>query len=187
MALTSSTTSLRRGSHSSELTKVLPSTLYLTFNAPEVNDYHRALFISSPSASDPPTNDGTLFHSVYANKTWSFERREVRNLAASKKLVLMYCISTLPCGVGADTVERVLQGIKLEHRGREGGNASLGGYSCVLWSFDALQALVENGLISLPPGTGVGNILQHAREMAGPDDARTMVGQDFGGVRVMNH
>ncbi|TAQ88635.1 hypothetical protein B7494_g3052 [Chlorociboria aeruginascens] len=50
-----------------ELKKILPSTLYLTFNTPQVDEYHRGLFLTSPPTDPPsvPHTVGMLFHAKY--------------------------------------------------------------------------------------------------------------------------
>ncbi|KAL3418801.1 hypothetical protein PVAG01_09022 [Phlyctema vagabunda] len=154
-------------------------TLYLIFYAPKVNDYHRAFFVPSSGTS------GTLFHAVFssASGTWSYERRDVSDITTSKTLVLMYAISILGHGVDADRIEEILMRIDFDAAGRE-GNKELNGYSCVLWTSDALSALLSKSAITTD--REVEQMLQEARASAGPDDARTMVGKDLGPLRIVN-
>lgn len=61
----------------------------------------------------------------------------------------------------------------------------MNGYDCVIWTRDAVAALAEAKLINLC-GRSVEHIMTESRALAGPKDARTMVGVDFGGFRVFN-
>lgn len=66
------------------------------------------------------------------------------------------------------------------------GRCELAGYSCLVWSVDAVTALKDAGLVELR-GKGVEEVLMAARGIAGPADGRVMVGKDCGDLRVVNH
>lgn len=84
--------------------------------------------------------------------------------------------------------------------------AEKGGFSCVPWTENALRALRDEGVIKVTKEiskiafhiikerersflvlTGAaGAIVKEARAKAGPEDAKLMVGKDFGGLRIVN-
>lgn len=90
------------------------------------------------------------------------------------------------------------------------GNPVLAGYDCIIWTKDAMTVLAKEGLVDLhglSSGTwSSGGIFIHriegvvqkanaentdvmmakVRAMAGPPDAKSMVGVDFGGFKVYN-
>lgn len=164
-------------------------------------------------------SNGTLFHAVFANNIWGLERRSVHNICASKSLVLMWRVAPVSSFFSIDGVQRVLQQVpcRADHNtdNEEEGRADLtvaeyaekGGFSCVPWTENALNALRDEGVISVSRDirkrallgqegvetqkpseliTTVEAIVKEARARAGPEDAKLMVGKDFGGLRVVN-
>jgi hypothetical protein len=123
----------------------------------------------------------------------------VKDVSTSHSLVLLYRIGTLDSTKSSiDTqfqcIRRVLDAVPLGRENRERkigpleegeGNQVLDGYDCVIWTKDALSALADAGLIDLH-GQTANHIMSQSRALAGPKDARTMVGVDFGGFRVFN-
>jgi hypothetical protein len=183
----------------SELEKIQRNSLYMTFNAPQVDDYHRGLFLTHPPANTipDPSYSGTLFHASYGDDCkWVLEQRSVKHVSASQSLVLLYRLGTLdpnlaPIEEQFDRIREVLEKVPLGREAREKelgpkkGNKVLGGYDCVIWTCDAITALEKAGMLDFG-GRTVDEVIAEARQLAGPADARTMVGVDFGGVRVVN-
>ena len=67
------------------------------------------------------------------------------------------------------------------------GNSKLGGYSCVVWSIDAVKSLQDHQCIEADPdGRNPEMILDDARELTRSKDARKLVGKSHGGLRVIN-
>jgi len=144
---------------------------------------------SSPSS-------GTLFHAVFANKIWGLERREVTNIGNSKSLVLMWRVGSVKSPFSTDHIEKILKKVPCradqnsdnEEEGRIDLavtiNPEMGGFSCIPWTENALRALKDKGVIAAT--RKIREIVREARAEAGPDDARLMVGKDFGGLRVVN-
>jgi len=230
--------------HNTEADKIQRNSLYLTFNAPQVDDYHRALFLTHPpiqgQVDSDPRFSGTLFHASYmsppsdpptsspsnfppspsdssfsqkdrhsavtqrpptpaTSPIWLLEQRAVRDVSTSQSLVLLYRLGTL-----AETnksmdeqfsrITTILESIPLgkENRERElgplkkgQGNAVLHGYDCVIWTSDAVKRLVEEGVLDFD-GRDSDDVIAEARALAGPPDAKSMVGVDFGGFKVVN-
>lgn len=178
---------------------ILRNSIYITFNSPAVDEYHRSILITYQS-----TRDGTLIHAVWSDETksWGCERREIKNLAKARSLTLMYCLGSMPAyfntngGIDPDLwfgeVEKVLLGvdtnplaIRSDDLVTRLGNPKLGGYSCIVWSIDAVAALAEKGLISLR--SSAERALMKARLIAGPEDGKSMAGKDHGPLRVINN
>jgi len=176
----------------------MSNTLYLTFNAPRVDDYHRGLFLTYAPLLDvsEPTTSGTLFHATYVDGTWILETRPIKDVSTSTSLVLLYRVATIDPRIHAleeefAKINEVLGRVPLGKEARERqlgrttqGNPMLGGYDCVIWTGDALRALSNEGLIDLG-GRDAEAVMAEARALAGPEDARTMVGKDFGGLTVI--
>jgi len=181
-----------------ELDKIRRNSLYMTFNAPQVDDYHRGLFLTHPPVRTipDPSFSGTLFHAAYVDNAWNLDQRAVKDVSSSQSLVLLYRIGTLdpslaPIEEQFDKIREVLEKVPLGKEAREKelgpkkGNAVLGGYDCVIWTCDAVNALVKAGMVDFG-GRSVDEVIAEARALAGPADAKTMVGVDFGGIRVVN-
>jgi len=185
---------------SSEVNKIRRNSLYMTFNAPQVDDYHRGLFLTHPPLQILPDASfnfsGTLFHASYADSTWTLDQRAVRDVSTSQSLVLLYRLGTLdpsiaPIDEQFTRIREILEKVPLGKEAREKelgpkkGNEVLGGYDCVIWTADAVAALVREGVVDFE-GRSVDEVIAEARVLAGPADAKTMVGVDFGGLRVHN-
>ncbi|KUJ09684.1 uncharacterized protein LY89DRAFT_675850 [Mollisia scopiformis] len=194
-----------------EAEKIQRNSLYLTFNAPQVDEYHRGIFLTHPPIPTipDPRYSGTLFHASYASPDpsrpslppkWLLEQRVVKDVSTSQSLVLLYRIGTLDSTTTSidaqfQAIRHVLETVPLGRENREQkvgplkegeGNSVLDGYDCVIWTRDAVAALAAAGLIVLEEGKSVETVMAESRAMAGPADARTMVGVDFGGFRVFN-
>ncbi|RDL38782.1 uncharacterized protein BP5553_03122 [Venustampulla echinocandica] len=174
----------------SEATKILPNTLYLTFNAPQVDEYHRGLFLTYPKS----TTSGILVHAIYVDSKWGLEKRVTKDISSAKSLVLLYRIHTFDDSTASNVdkqfcdIEQVLERVPMgsevrENKGKK-GNPALGGYDCVIWTGDAIRALAREGFVDLR-GRSVEQIMDESRSLAGPQDAKTMVGKDFGGLKVV--
>ncbi|KAE8445997.1 hypothetical protein EG329_012636 [Mollisiaceae sp. DMI_Dod_QoI] len=219
-----------------EADKIERNSLYLTFNAPQVDEYvgavftptssslgiipvplvpylelfHRGIFLTHPPLPTipDPRFSGTLFHASYTSvepsdpslpAEWVLDQRVVKDVSTSHSLVLLYRIGTLDSTHSSveekfQAIRRVLENVPLGRANRERkvgplkegeGNQVLDGYDCVIWTRDALAALAEAGLVDLN-GNSVDTIMTKSRALAGPEDAKTMVGVDFGGFRVVN-
>ncbi|TVY25653.1 hypothetical protein LHYA1_G004638 [Lachnellula hyalina] len=177
----------------SQINKILSNTLYLTLNAPKVDEYHRGIFLTYAPlvGSSEPTTSGTLFHATYINSNWVLERRPVKDVSTSSSLVLLYRVATIDLEQDFNKISSVLEQIPLGKEKREKGlgkktqgNPKLGGYDCVIWTGDALRALSDEGLIDLG-GKDADAVMAEARALAGPEDAKAMVGKDFGGLTVI--
>ncbi|KAH8650642.1 hypothetical protein BGZ60DRAFT_389022, partial [Tricladium varicosporioides] len=138
---------------------------------------------------------GTLFHATYVDSNWVFEKRVIKDVFTSKSLCLLFRIQTITDVTTSLSerylkIEKVLSAIPLGTASAESiasgkkGNPALGGYDCVLWTGDALRALSKEGLIDLQ-GQSVDSVMDLARSLAGPEDAKSMVGKDFGGLTIM--
>jgi hypothetical protein len=168
------------------------NSIYICFNSPEVDEYHRSIFITYP-----PTHDGTLFHAKYTSESgWMCERREVKNLSKARSLVLLYRLGSLLDGEVPETWFAICESIlttqnmdaqtdRTDDLVQRLGNSKLGGYSCVIWSVDVVAELAKAGLVDLN-GFSAEEKLMSARLIAGPKDGRTMVGKDHGPFRVVN-
>ncbi|KAI9055068.1 hypothetical protein LZ554_000033 [Drepanopeziza brunnea f. sp. 'monogermtubi'] len=201
------------GIFSPEVKKIMRNSMYLTFNAPRVDDYHRALFLTEPRhTSDNSLNvSGTLFHASYdrpsgtpegTSKIWQLEQKPSRDVSAVKSLVLLYKICTLdpargPIESQCEEIRSIVSRVPLGRQNREAqlgplaegeGNPVLDGYDCVIWTVDAIDALAQAGILSLSKMgfRNAGEFMAAARSQAGPENARSMVGVDFGGLRVVN-
>ncbi|KAK6582856.1 hypothetical protein PZA11_005264 [Diplocarpon coronariae] len=188
------------------------NSLYLTFNAPQVDDYHRAIFLAHPPSTPDQSLQfsGTLFHAAFTSpeglqtspRRWVEEVRPVRDVTSSDSLVLLYRISTLDPNRGSiesqcDLIRNVLSRVPLGRQNRERilgplaggeGNPALENYDCIIWTTDAMTALADAGIVSFA-NLGFENaarVMAAARKIAGPEDARAAVGVDFGGLRVVN-
>ncbi|KAH7360180.1 hypothetical protein BKA65DRAFT_473343 [Rhexocercosporidium sp. MPI-PUGE-AT-0058] len=200
---------------SSEARKILRNSLYLTFNVPEVDDYHRGIFLTHPPAIANASHrfSGTLLHAAYARpanspdgtpSTWFLEERPVGDVSTSTKLVLLFRIGTLDPNSELGSIEEqcsqirsVLDAVPLGRENRESqlgplaegeGNPVLDGYDCIIWTIDAMNALARANIISMAKldCRDGAHVMAKARQKAGPPDARSMVGVDFGGLRVIN-
>ncbi|KAG4427997.1 hypothetical protein IFR05_016518 [Cadophora sp. M221] len=198
-----------------EARKILRNSLYLTFNAPEVDDYHRGIFLTHPPAVADASHrfSGTLLHASYAApakapngapSTWFLEERPVSDVSSSTKLVLLFRIGTLDPNSELGSIEEqcnkirsVLDDVPLGRMQRESqlgplaegeGNPVLDGYDCVIWTIDAMNALARAKIISMAKldCRDGAHVMAKAREKAGPPDAKSMVGVDFGGLTVIN-
>jgi len=184
----------------SQVDKIRRNSLYMTFNAPQVDDYHRGLFLTHPPLQVLPDASfnfsGTLFHASYVDSTWSLDQRAVRDVSTSQSLVLLYRLGTLdpsiaPISAQFSRIREILEAVPLGKEARERelgpkkGNAVLGGYDCVIWTSDAVAALVREGVVDFG-GRSVDEVIAEARSLAGPADAKSMVGVDFGGLKVVN-
>ncbi|KAL2074079.1 hypothetical protein VTL71DRAFT_7857 [Oculimacula yallundae] len=196
-----------------ESKKIMRNTLYLTFNAPQVDDYHRGIFLSHPPKSTDAPCSGSLLHASYgippnsppdSPRSWFLEERPVSDISTSTTLVLLYRLGTLDPNSKLGSIEDqcnhircVLDTVPLGRQKRESqlgplaegeGNPVLDGYDCIIWTIDAMNALARAGIISLADLDCVdgGHVMAKARERAGPADAKSMVGKDFGGLTVMN-
>ncbi|KAH6662322.1 hypothetical protein B0J14DRAFT_496064, partial [Halenospora varia] len=138
---------------------------------------------------------GTLFHATYVDSNWTFEKRVIKDVFTSKSLCLLFRIQTITDVTTSLSerylkIEKILSAIPLGTASAEStangkkGNPALGGYDCVLWTGDALRALSKEGLIDLQ-GQSVDSVMDLARSLAGPEDAKSMVGKDFGGLTIM--
>lgn len=175
---------------------ILRNSIYVTFNAPQVDEYHRSIFITHPS-----TRDGTLFHAKYDDHSasWACERREVGNLSKARSLVLLYRLGSMPIQeppLDPDTwfqkCEDILKSVNMDPTAKRDddvverlGNPVLGGYSCIVWSVDAVARLANEGLVELN-GLSPEMALMKARLIAGPEDGKAMAGKDHGPLRVLN-
>jgi len=178
--------------------EVHPNTIYVAFNAPQVDEYHRSIFITYP-----PKRDGTLFHAVYKDNKWAFEQRDVQNLERAQSLVLLHQVGSCAEWLGSSTTDphchaiwfnmcmNILKDIDMSAETDRSddvvkrlGNPVLGGYSCIVWSIDAIAALAEKGFVDLN-GMTAEELLLEARLIAGPKDGKSMAGQDHGPVRVV--
>lgn len=65
------------------------------------------------------------------------------------------------------------------------GNPALLGYSCIVWSIDAVAGLANEGLVELN-GLSPEMALMKARLIAGPADGKSIAGKDHGSLRVLN-
>jgi hypothetical protein len=185
---------------SSEVDKIRRNSLYMTFNAPQVDDYHRGLFLTHPPLQILPDASfnfsGTLFHAAYTDSHWNLDQRAVRDVSTSQSLVLLYRLGTLdptlaPISAQFSRIRDILDAVPLGKEAREKelgpkkGNEVLGGYDCIIWTTDAVAALVREGVVDFG-GRTVDEVIAEARSLAGPPDAKTMVGVDFGGLKVHN-
>jgi len=180
----------------SEVEDLLSNTVYLTFNQPEKNEYHRGIFITSATTGDKAHSSGTLFHAVFANNIWGLERRSVNSIGNSKSLVLIWRVAAVNGFFSMDHIEEILQRVPCradrntdnEEEGRIdrilSEYAEKGGFSCVPWTENALRALKDERVINV--AKEIRTIVKEARAQAGPEDATLMVGKDFGGTRVVN-
>ncbi|CZT12242.1 uncharacterized protein RAG0_16136 [Rhynchosporium agropyri] len=198
-----------------ETKKIMRNSLYLTFNAPRVDDYHRGIFLSNPpTVTDVPHRcSGSLHHATYAIPTdappgsprsWFPEERPVNDISTATTLVLLYRLGTLDPNSKLGSIEdqcsqirTVLNSVPLGRKNRESqlgplaegeGNPVLDGYDCIIWTIDAMNALAKANLISMADldcNDGA-HVMAKARERAGPVDAKSMVGKDFGGLTVIN-
>ncbi len=118
------------------------------------------------------TPSGTLFHAVFANKTWGLERREVTNIVKSKSLVLMWRVGAVRSHFSVDFMERILQKVPCraadqnadndndddDDEGTAGlhfrGNPDMGGFSCIPWTENALRALRDVGIVDVAKDIG---------------------------------
>jgi hypothetical protein len=138
---------------------------------------HRALFITTDQLQrDSALQEvGTLFHAVYENETWRVERKTVENIDNSKNLVLLWRISSVPPR-SMPRVDAVLQRVPFHAANGDSYNGSsssssraagqrlsrhiekglplLGGYSCILWTEEALRALERDGIIQVTEDVG---------------------------------
>jgi hypothetical protein len=104
---------------------------------------------------------------VYEEGTWRLESRRVRNIGNAKNLILMWKISqVLPHSM--PKVAEVLKSVPfhvasddlLSEAGKrlrihtEKGLPLLSGYSCILWTEEALRALETNGIIQVKMDVG---------------------------------
>lgn len=125
---------------------------------------HRGLFLTHPplhtlTESDTSFNfSGTLFHAAYASSTWNLDQRPVRDVSTSHSLVLLYRLGTLdpslaPIADQFSRIRAILASVPLGKEARERelgpkkGNAVLGGYDCVIWTTDAVAALLREGVV----------------------------------------
>ncbi|EHK96056.1 hypothetical protein M7I_8277 [Glarea lozoyensis 74030] len=140
---------------------------------------------------------GILFHATYIDSKWVLEQRDIRDVSASKSLVLLYHLHTISAPSDEqlfnsyEKMQKVVQNVPMGRKAREdaygetrAGNPELDGYDCVIWTGDAMRALIKEGLIDLQ-GRDVEEVMAEARSLAGPEDAKTMVGVDFGGLKIM--
>jgi len=97
----------------------------------------------------------------------------VADCSESKSLVLLYRIATVDGDFKAkfEKIEAILEGVPLGKR--EGvkarGNPELDGYDCIIWTGDALKALVEKGVIDVG-NMSIGSshsVLRHLLVIAG--------------------
>jgi len=127
----------------------------------------------------------------------------------------MWRVAALNNFFSMDRIEEILQQVpcRVDHNNdnEEEGRIDLilseyaekGGFSCVPWTENALRALEDNRVIHVAKEISkstlhiicgehsmltvvAGAIVKEARAQAGPEDARLMVGKDFGGMRVVN-
>jgi len=193
------------------LNSIEPESIYATFNAPAVDDYHRGILVTAPKVMTKQDtlnkrgSVGTLYHAVFCMKseTWNLEGREVNNIEKAKSLVLLYKIGSAMIkpeweeapdkwSLLIDNCLRAEVILSPDPMTRNDdliqrlGNPDLKGYSCVAWSVDALEVLKRHGLINLKEGMDAEQTLQYARELAGPKDGRKGVGRDHGVIRVVD-
>jgi hypothetical protein len=123
---------------------------------------HRGLFLTHPPLQILPDASfnfsGTLFHAAYTDSTWTLDQRAVRDVSTSQSLVLLYRLGTLdptlaPISAQFSRIREILESVPLGKEAREKelgpkkGNAVLGGYDCIIWTTDAVAALVREGVI----------------------------------------
>lgn len=122
---------------------------------------HRSIFISYPPilCAPTPNKSGTLLHAKYDDElfSWTFESFPVRDVTRFKTLILLWRLSTIHEENMAEQLERVENvlrtlPLKLEAGIEYKGNHVSGTYDCVLWTTDALNALLKEGFI---PDTGL--------------------------------
>jgi hypothetical protein len=212
---------------------IQPNSIYISFNAPEVDEYHRGIFITNPShcLHEGPSlglecsthcdnlqmsdGSGTLIHAIWTvckNKMgpglpesgiWSVEKRRVCNIQQSKTLVLLFRIGELPSTPldFSQSLEKALEEISrwplqtTPERMAKKGNPALGGYSCIIWLEDIFYLLcnqLDHRTFHISRGKNwdrkIERVMDTARDMAGPADARTMVGKHVPGeFRVVNN
>jgi hypothetical protein len=187
---------------------MLPDSIYMTFNAPTVNEYHRGIFVTTSFKPEDAVS-GTLFHAIYTKgaiqcgkESWHFEQRSVSNINTATSLTLAYRIGKLlgtPEEIAAQVrqLEKILSSVKFEaapERMERLGNVALDGYSCIIWTEDALSALVSEMaphtfLPSLNFNSDTETITPEgiiaeaalARRLAGPADGSLMVGKHVPG------
>jgi hypothetical protein len=108
-----------------------------------------------------PTS-GILFHATYIDSKWVLEQRDIRDVSASKTLVLLYHLHTISAPSDEqlfnayEKMQKVVQNVPMGRQAREeaygevrAGNPVLDGYDCVIWTGDAMRALIKEGLIDL--------------------------------------
>jgi hypothetical protein len=123
---------------------------------------HRGLFLTHPPLQVLPDASfnfsGTLFHASYVDSTWNLDQRAVRDVSTSQSLVLLYRLGTLdpsiaPISAQFSRIREILEAVPLGKEARERelgpkkGNEVLGGYDCVIWTSDAVAALVREGVV----------------------------------------
>ncbi|KAH7336309.1 hypothetical protein BKA65DRAFT_31641 [Rhexocercosporidium sp. MPI-PUGE-AT-0058] len=181
--------------------EIVGSTIYLTFNRPQVDDCHRAILCTNPSIPNNPIS-GTLFHVEYDTASssskpkfvehvrsgkWSFRERPSRDPAGAESLLYVQKIGEIdPCRHGEvlDAIRDALRDVPVGRENRERvlgrlgvgeGNVVLDGYDCVVWTVDALRELNERGLVRLGRDPTV--FMGEARKAAWPGDIADLISQ----------
>jgi hypothetical protein len=189
--------------------QILPDSIYMTFNAPSLNEYHRGIFVTNSFKLGQDLPSGTLFHAVHSKGVdsfekafWHFEVRKVLNIKSAKSLALVYRIGQLigttnEVAAQVQQIGEILKSVKFEaspERMEKLGNRVLEGYSCIIWVEDALSALVSgmtprtflpslnfNSQTETITADGIIAEANVARRLAGPADGRLMVGKHVPG------
>lgn len=108
-----------------------------------------------------------MIHAVYEDKAWHVESKPVKNIGRSKNIVLLWKISRIqPCAMSrvAEVVNNVPFHVESGDSDSEAskrlsvhikkGLPLLGGYSCILWTEEALRALKRSGIIQMEKDVG---------------------------------
>ncbi|CAG8972135.1 hypothetical protein HYALB_00008140 [Hymenoscyphus albidus] len=168
--------------------------IYVGYNRPGYNEFHRTIFITHPSHLD-----GTMHHAIYNKDTdsWSYERRDIVDLSKARRLAVLYRIASLPSGQDSEEwfseVDTVLASVDMDrNRVRSCDTlerlqiSNLGGYSCIVWLVDAVQGLVDKGLVVLKDGFSVEEELMVGRLIAGPEVGTLSVAIQPGPLKVVD-
>jgi hypothetical protein len=138
---------------------------------------HRGLFLTHPPLQILPDASfnfsGTLFHAAYTDSHWNLDQRAVRDVSTSQSLVLLYRLGTLdptlaPISAQFSRIRDILEAVPLGKEAREKelgpkkGNEVLGGYDCIIWTTDAVAALVREGVVDFGGRTvGMSSLCAH--------------------------
>jgi len=189
-----------------------PYTLYLGFNKPQRSDYHRFLYATNEDATM-----GTVFEAIWDGEEEQNWSQYIHEMNAYERLNPE--VTTLMISIGVKSnkkshrewLEQIRNALKACDANLQAskkpdfwdvrGNKALKGYSCITWTFEALQSLWSNGLALHKTETLV-NHVWHQSEMrdvgafeararleasAGIKDGSRMVDVDHGPVRIRDY